>query len=138
MIGDGVNLASRLESACKQYGAHILVSEFTFEKLRGTYRARKLDRIVVKGKTQPVAIYELMEHHDEASYPSLSEALGIFRDAMRQYRQREFGAAGALFGKVLAINPRDRAAALYLERCAQLGAKPPPPDWDGVWRLETK
>ena len=138
MIGDGVNLASRLESACKQYGAHILVSEFTYEKLRGTYRARKLDRIVVKGKTQPVAIYELMEHHDEASYPSLSEALGIFRDAMRQYRQREFGAAGALFGKVLAINPRDRAAALYLERCAQLGAKPPPPDWDGVWRLETK
>jgi adenylate cyclase len=138
MIGDGVNLASRLESACKQYGAQVLASEFTYEKLRGTYRARKLDRIVVKGKTQPVAIYEIMEHHDATSYPSLSEALGIFRDAMRLYRGREFAAAAGQFGKVLAINPRDRAAALFVERCAQLGAKPPPPDWDGVWRLETK
>ncbi len=138
MIGDGVNLASRLESACKQYGAHLLVSEFTYERLRGTYRARKLDRIVVKGKTQPVAIYEILEHHGESSYPNLAEALGIFRDAMRQYRQREFAAAAGLFEKVVAINPQDRAAALYVERCARLGANPPPSDWDGVWRLEAK
>ena len=138
MIGDGVNLASRLESACKQYGSHILVSEFTYEKLRGTYRARKLDRIVVKGKTQPVAVHEILEYHDDASYPQLSEALGIFRDAMKKYRQREFAAAAGLFEKVVAINPRDRAAALYVERCARLGANPPGEDWDGVWRLEAK
>ena len=138
MIGDGVNLASRLESACKQYGAHILISEFTYEKLRGTYRARKLDRIIVKGKTQPVAVYEIMEYHTEDSYPSLSDALGIFRDAMKKYRQREFAVAAELFGRVLAVNPADRAAALYVERCAQLGAHPPPADWDGVWRLESK
>jgi adenylate cyclase len=138
MIGDGVNLASRLESACKQYGAHILVSEFTYEKLRGTYRARKLDRIVVKGKTQPVAVYEILEQDTDETYPNLSEALGIFRDAMKKYRQREFAAAGGLFEKVAAINPRDRAAALYVERCARLGASPPPQDWDGVWRLESK
>jgi adenylate cyclase len=114
------------------------VSEFTYERLRGTYRARKLDRIVVKGKTQPVAIYEILEHHGESSYPNLAEALGIFRDAMRQYRQREFAAAAGLFEKVVAINPQDRAAALYVERCARLGANPPPSDWDGVWRLEAK
>ena len=138
MIGDGVNLASRLESACKQYGAHILVSEFTYERLRGTYRARKLDRIVVKGKTQPVAIYEIMEYHSDASYPNLSDALGVFRDAMKKYRQREFALAATLFGKVLAINPRDGAAALYVERCERLAANPPPADWDGVWRLESK
>jgi len=133
-----VNLASRLESACKQYGAHILVSEFTYEKLRGTYRARKLDRIVVKGKTQPVAIYEILEHDTDESYPNLGEALGIFRDAMKKYRQCEFAAAGALFEKVVAINPRDRAAVLYVERCARLVAHPPPESWDGVWRLESK
>jgi adenylate cyclase len=138
MIGDGVNLASRLESACKQYGAHILVSEFTYERLRGTYRARKLDRIVVKGKTQPVAIYEILEHESDESYPNLAEALAVFRDAMKKYRQRDFAAAGALFERITVINPRDRAAALYVERCAQLSASPPPDGWDGVWRLETK
>jgi adenylate cyclase len=138
MIGDGVNLASRLESACKQYGAHILVSEFTFERLRGTYRARKLDRIVVKGKTQPVAVYEIMEYHTEDSYPSLGEALELFREAMRRYRQRDFAGAAALFDRVRAINPQDRAAALFVERCARLEAAPPPDGWDGVWRLESK
>ncbi len=138
MIGDGVNLASRLESACKQYGAHILVSEFTFEKLRGTYRARKLDRILVKGKTQPVAVYEIMEYHTDGSYPNLSEAMGLFRDAMKKYRQRDFAAACTLFEKVLAINAEDRAAAIYVERCTELAAKPPPDGWDGVWRLESK
>ena len=56
IIGDGVNLASRLESACKQYGTHILISEFTYKQLRGTYRTREIDLVVVKGKTQTVAM----------------------------------------------------------------------------------
>ena len=55
MIGDGVNLASRLESACKQYSARILISEHTFERLKGVYRTREVDHVVVKGKTEPVA-----------------------------------------------------------------------------------
>jgi len=138
MIGDGVNLASRLESACKQYGAHILVSEFTWKKLRGTYRARELDRIIVKGKTQPVAIYEVLEYHSDQSYPQLSEATGYWRDALKKYRQREFAAANELFARVLAINPADAAASLYVERCAQLLQDPPPEDWTGVWVMDSK
>ncbi len=59
LIGDGVNLASRLESACKQYHAKILISENTYKKLRGTYRIREIDRVVVKGKTEPVAVFEV-------------------------------------------------------------------------------
>jgi adenylate cyclase len=138
MIGDGVNLASRLESACKQYGAHILVSEFTWKKLRGTYRARELDTIIVKGKTQPVAIYEVLEYHSDQSYPQLSEAMGYWRDALKKYRQREFAAANELFARVLAINPADAAARLFVARCAQLLQDPPPEDWTGVWVMDSK
>ena len=61
MIGDGENLAARLESACKQYLAKILISERTYRKLRGTYRNREIDRVVVKGKSEPVGIYEVLD-----------------------------------------------------------------------------
>src|SRR5258706_3938681 len=64
IIGDGVNLAARLESACKQYAARILISEFTYRKLRGTYRTREIDLVVVKGKTKPVGVYEVLDYHD--------------------------------------------------------------------------
>ena len=138
MIGDGVNLASRLESACKQYGAHILVSELTWKKLRGTYRGRELDRIVVKGKTQPVAIYEVLDYHTEESYPHLSDATGQFRDALAKYRKRDFAGANVLFGKILANNPADNAAKLYVGRCAHLLENPPPEDWAGVWVMDRK
>ena len=138
MIGDGVNLASRLESACKQYGAHILVSEFTWKKLRGTYRGRELDRIVVKGKTQPVAIYEILDYHTEKSYPAMSDAMGHFRDGLAKYRRSDFTGARVLFDRVLAINPEDKAAQLYVGRCDQLMESPPPGDWGGVWVMDHK
>jgi adenylate cyclase len=83
MIGDGVNLAARLETACKQYKARILVSEFTFKKLRGTYRAREVDRIIVKGKTTPVGVYEILEYHTPESFPDMMDALGSFKYASR-------------------------------------------------------
>ena len=63
MIGDGVNLASRLESACKQYSARILISEHTFGRLNGVYRTREVDHVIVKGKTEPVAVYEVLDYH---------------------------------------------------------------------------
>jgi len=138
MIGDGVNLASRLESACKQYGAHILVSEFTRAKLRGTYRMREVDLVVVKGKTQPVAIHEVMDYHTEESYPQLPDAMGHFRDGLARYRARAFESARALFEQVLAINPADKAARIYVERCDHLLQEPPPADWTGVWVMESK
>ena len=138
MIGDGVNLASRLESACKQYGAHILVSEYTYKKLRGTYRAREIDLVVVKGKTQPVGVYEILDYHTDETYPQLTDAMGYFRDGLGKYRARAFNDARALFEKVLAINPHDKTAKLYVERCDQLIATAPPEDWCGVWVMEEK
>ena len=138
MIGDGVNLAARLESACKQYGAHILISEFTYRQLRGTYRVRELDLVVVKGKTQPVALYEVLDYHSSESYPNLVDALGHFRDGLAGYSDHKFERAGELFSRVLELNPGDKAAKMYLERCALLIQTPPPKDWIGVWVMESK
>ena len=69
LIGDGVNLAARLESACKQYGARILISENTFKKLKGTYRIRDIDDVVVIGKSEPVGVYEILDYHDDDDVP---------------------------------------------------------------------
>src|SRR5262249_31779108 len=86
VIGDGVNLASRLESACKEYRAHILVSENTVNKLKGTYRLREMDLIQVKGKTKPVAIYELLDYHTDESFPNMRAALQAFQAGLQTYR----------------------------------------------------
>jgi adenylate cyclase len=138
IIGDGVNLAARLESACKQYGAHILISEFTYRALRGTYRVRELDIVVVQGKTKPVSIYEVMDFHTDETYPHLIDAMGLFRNGVIHYRKQRWAAARQSFQEVLALNPNDKAAAMYIERCDRLEAEPPPPDWDGVYVMQSK
>lgn len=138
IIGDGVNLASRLESACKQYGVKILISEFTMRKLQGTYRQREIDLVVVKGKTQPVAIYEILAYHTRESFPGIGEVLGLFKDGLGAYRARKWDAAIKVFGECLAINPNDKPSQLYIERAQFLKQNPPPDDWSGVWVMESK
>lgn len=138
IIGDGVNLAARLESACKQYGARILISEFTYRALRGTYRTRELDIVVVQGKTRPVSIYEVLDFHTADSYPHLVDAMGLFRDGLDAYRNRRWMQAWELFTRVLSLNPNDKAALMYVERCDELAAKPPPDDWDGTYVMRSK
>jgi len=138
VIGDGVNLASRLEGACKPYGAHILVSEYTVARLRGTYRSREVDRIVVKGKSKPVAIHEILEYHTRESFPNISEALGHFKHGLESYRAQRWDAAIKAFESAVALNPRDKAAKLYVARCHTLKETPPGDDWDGVFVMETK
>ncbi|WP_310452173.1 GAF domain-containing protein [Sulfuritalea sp.] len=138
IIGDGVNLAARLESACKQYGAHILISEFTYKQLRGTYYSRELDLVVVKGKTKPVAIYEILDYHTEESYPQMIDALRHFKSGLVKYRQQKWHDAKGEFGEVLALNDHDKSAKLYIERCDHFIANPPGDDWDGIWVMESK
>jgi adenylate cyclase len=138
IIGDGVNLAARLESACKQYGAHILVSEFTYKQLRGTYYSRELDLVIVKGKTKPVAIYEILDYHSEETYPHMTDALRLFKAGLSKYRKQEWQPAIAEFREVLAINEHDKAALIYIERCEHFAQSPPAPGWDGVWVMESK
>jgi adenylate cyclase len=138
IIGDGVNLASRLESACKQYGAKILISEFTVRKLQGTYRKREIDLVVVKGKTEPVAIYEILSYHTEETFPNITEVLELFKDGLSAYRVRRWDQAIKLFKEAAALNPNDKPSQLYIERAEHLKANPPPDDWAGVWVMESK
>ncbi len=138
VIGDGVNLASRLESACKQYHAQIIISENTFKKLRGTYRIRDIDRVVVKGKSQSVGVYEVLDFHNEETFPHLMQVVGHFNEGMARYRQREWDRATKAFEEAARLNPTDQLSHDYLERCALMKTDPPADDWDGVWVLKSK
>jgi adenylate cyclase len=137
IIGDGVNLASRLESACKQYAARILISENTYKKLRGTYRIRDIDEVVVKGKTEPVRIYEVLDYHTDETFPNLMEGVNQFREGRKQYRAGNWQKAIKSFNEVLTLNPSDRLSRIYIERCEHLRASPPD-DWRGVWVMTSK
>lgn len=138
IIGDGVNLAARLESATKQYGAKILISETTCRRLKGTYRMREADLVVVKGKTEAVAIYEVLDFHTEETFPNLPDVLEYFRDGLTFYRKRNWEKAEHAFRKAIELNPKDKLSEIYLERTEYMHANPPAADWDGTWVLKSK
>ena len=138
VIGDGVNLAARIESACKQYGAHILISEFTQKACKATYRTREVDLVIVKGKTEPVSVFEVLDYHDDDSFPNLVEGIQTFNDGIRCFRKAEWDKGMKLFQNCLKLNPKDKAAQLYIDRTEHLKANPPEGEWDGVWVMTTK
>jgi len=137
VIGDGVNLAARLESACKQYAARILISEYTHDKLKGVYRSREVDRVVVKGKTQPVGVYEILDFHTAETFPNVMEVLNHFKDGLEKYRVGNWDPAIKAFKEALKLNEGDHVSKMYIERC-QLLKKKNPKDWDGVWVMTSK
>ena len=138
MIGDGVNLAARLESACKQYSARILISEFTRAKLKGTYRMRDIDLVVVKGKTEPVGVVEVLDYHTDETYPNLMDNVNYFNEAVKQYRGANWDKAINNFEEAMKANPSDKLAQTYIDRCELLKAEPPEGEWDGVWVMTSK
>ncbi|MBI2977753.1 MAG: GAF domain-containing protein [Rhodospirillales bacterium] len=137
MIGDGVNLAARLESACKQYSARILISEFTRKRLKGTYRMRDVDLVIVKGKTKPVGVYEVLDYHTDETYPNLMDNVNYFNEAVKQYRKGDWDKAVTKFREAINANPNDKLAETYIERCEHLKAEPPK-EWNGVWVMKSK
>jgi adenylate cyclase len=138
MIGDGVNLAARLESACKQYFAKILISENTYKKLRGTYRSREIDRVVVKGKSEPVGVYEVLDYHNDETFPNLMEVVNNFKNGLTQYRARKWDKAIRAFKEALNLNQRDEPSKMYIRRCEHLKENPPGDGWNGVWVMTSK
>jgi adenylate cyclase len=138
IIGDGVNLAARLESACKSYAARILISEFTRKRLRGTYRMREVDRVIVKGKTQPVAVYEVLDYHDDTTFPHLMDVVNQFSDGIGKYRAGRWDEAATAFKEALRLHPQDQLSRIYVQRCMSLKARPPAGSWDGVWVMDEK
>ena len=137
MIGDGVNLAARLESACKQYNARILISDFTFKKLKGTYRIRYIDDVVVKGKTEPVGVHEVLDYHDDKTFPNLMDVVNHFNEGRKKYRLGDFTSSISSFQECLKANSDDLLSKTYIERCEQL-IKEKPTNWDGVWVMKSK
>lgn len=137
VMGDPVNLASRLEGANKQYHSHVMVSEYTFEQAKGEIEARDLDLIRVKGKSQPIKVFELLSRKDEMP-EEVKQGRQKYHEALRMYRQRQFQEAIHGFQEVFDYLPNDHLSRVYLERSRQFAVNPPPPQWDGVFVMKTK
>jgi adenylate cyclase len=137
VIGDGVNLASRLEGACKTYSTKMLISDNTYRRLRGSYRCREVDWVIVKGKTEPVGVVEVLDWHTEESFPNVMDTIGLWKMGLDQYRKGNFSDAMLRFEETLKVNPKDKLCHTYIERCVDLMAENPK-DWDGIYTMKSK
>jgi adenylate cyclase len=142
-LGDTVNLASRLEGLNKEYGTHILVNESTFTAVKEAgFLFRELDIIRVKGKLQPVVIYELVgrvaELEKEAGYEELQNRLGEFAAARSLYAERRWDEAQRAFEGLLKQWPLDGPSRMYWKRCQEYLFDEPPVGWDGVFTMMHK
>ncbi len=138
VIGDNVNLASRLEGANKFYGTSILLSESTRASLGRPALTREVDLIRVKGKDFPVAVHESLDYCRERLNGALDEMLGAYGEGLSAYRDRRWKDAEKAFAEACRAVPGDGPSAMYIERCRQFAKAPPPADWDGVWSLTAK
>ncbi|WP_414529951.1 GAF domain-containing protein [Nodularia chucula] len=139
-IGDGVNLGSRLESISKQYGCDIVLSDNTYKPCQEHIWARELDYIRVKGRNEPVAIYELVGLRSDPVSSEKLQVIEHYHKGRDYYLNRQFTYARAEFAKVLAVDNQDKAAMLHLLRCQHWLQSPPTDfEWDqGVWTFQEK
>lgn len=140
VISDHVNLASRMEGLTKIYGVSLIISGTTLARLRdpSAVSFRTLDRVLVKGKQEPVTVIEVLNAEPEEIQKLKQSTAHLFAEAQQLYTGKKFEAAAELFRRVLSSNQQDRAAAIYLKRCRVYQEKGVPEDWDGVEKLTTK
>ncbi len=136
VMGDAVNLASRLEGITKQYGVGIIVGEATRKSIHDMV-FREVDRVQVKGKEEPVAIFEPIGLDTEVDKAAHDE-LRLWNQALRQYRAQDWDQAELALLNLARMAPERALYGKYTERVAQLRKAPPGADWNGVWRFETK
>jgi adenylate cyclase len=139
VMGDNVNLASRLEGVNRLYGTQILVNRTTYEQVAEEFWFRPVDLIKVKGKSIETTVYELMGGKgDEEEMDYLAWFCRDFTLGFEAYKNRDFAGGEAIFGRLSKKFPSDGLAALYLKRCRRLQEHPPGADWRGVTFLESK
>jgi adenylate cyclase len=137
VIGDTVNVASRLEGACKIYGTKVLISAATQNRAGEAIETREIDSVVVIGKSEPERIFELLGRKGGVD-PDRLELRDNFADGLAAYRARAWDKAARAFEVCLKIAPDDRPSRVFLSRIGDFRSRPPANDWNGVWMLETK
>ncbi|MFZ5952311.1 MAG: adenylate/guanylate cyclase domain-containing protein [Candidatus Rifleibacteriota bacterium] len=136
-MGDGVNLASRLEGANKEYGTALMVSDATYQRAKNKVTARFLDFLAVKGKKEPVKVHELVCVKGQEP-PDWAELSDMYNTAIQLHLDRKWEEAIATFEKILARWPDDGPSQTYLHRCHEYMQNPPPEGWDGRYILTHK
>ncbi|MFA6505785.1 MAG: adenylate/guanylate cyclase domain-containing protein [Treponemataceae bacterium] len=137
VMGDSVNLASRLEGANKVYGTYSMVSHNTHAAVKDQFRFRELDTIRVVGKSEPITVFELLDIPGRV--PELKEvALGHYEKGLALYKERRWKEALSGFAHALKIDIEDSPSKVYYMRCKKFLTTPPPPTWDGVSNLSSK
>lgn len=136
VLGDNVNLASRLEGTNKDYRSHIIISEATYRMVQGEVTVRELGAVRVKGRSEPVAIYELLD--DAPPSGELLELATLFDEGVGLFRMGEWEEARLRFKKVLELRPGDGPSLAYLDFCAEYERTPPGENWDGVYTMAHK
>jgi len=137
VIGDTVNVASRLESANKTYGTRALINETTNRFAASLVETREIDQVLVVGKTEPQRIFELLGRKGEVGGERLA-LRDAFEEALADYRRKDWKEAHAGFEGCLKIMPGDRPSKVFLSRITQFCTTAPSSDWDGVWSLVEK
>jgi class 3 adenylate cyclase len=137
VIGDTVNLASRLEGVNKVYGTAILIAEETYRLAQHAVEVREIDLLTVMGKTEPVRVFELLARAGELSPPD-EELRGAFAKGLGAYRDLDWNGAARMFQECLSIRPDDGPAKVFSRRVALLRSNPPAAAWDRVWRVTEK
>jgi adenylate cyclase len=137
VMGDVVNLGSRLEGANKKYETSIMVSQKTAEIIKDAFEMRELDTIKVKGKTEPNKVYELLAPKGELPAKAM-DLLQQYNEGIALYHSRKFAEGLSKFQKILETYPTDGPSKLYRQRCEVLRDFPPPADWNGVFEMGSK
>ena len=137
VIGDTVNIASRLEGVNKIYGTDLLINEECYRLVETEVEVRELDLVTVYGKTEPIRIYELLSKGGELDAPT-TELCHTFRIALDHYRQQKWQNAEQGFRACLQIKQHDGPSLEFLTRIATFARTPPPKDWNGVWQTSSK
>ncbi|NQT34932.1 CHASE2 domain-containing protein [bacterium] len=138
VMGDSVNLSSRLESANKNYNTSIIIGYGTWLDVHESFITRPLDFLRVKGKNEPVEVFELIGEDESDLIQTKSKILEIYNQGIADFRNRQFEDAGKLFEKALEIDSQDGPSKVYYNRCEVLIAQPPAEDWDGAYTLTEK